>query len=34
MSLIDTYIKQITELLGKTEDMDLLDLILRILQKS
>ncbi len=34
MSIIDTYIKQITEMLKQTDDIALLDLILKLLQKS
>ena len=33
MSLIDTYIKEITELLPKCEDAALLDLIYQLLKK-
>lgn len=33
MSTIDAYIKQITELLEKCEDVSLLDLIVKLLQK-
>lgn len=34
MSVIDGYIKRINELLQKKDDIALLDLILKILQKS
>ena len=34
MSAIDTYIQKITELLQKCEDLALLDLIFKLLQKS
>lgn len=34
MSAIDTYIKQITQLLEQCEDLALLDLILKLLEKS
>lgn len=34
MSVIDGYIKRINELLHKQDDIALLDLILKILQKS
>lgn len=33
MSLIDTYIKEITELLKKCDDAALLDLIFQLLKK-
>ena len=33
MSLIDTYIKEITELLKKCDDESLLDLIFQLLKK-
>lgn len=33
MSLIDTYIKEITELLKKCDDVAMLDLIFQLLQK-
>ncbi len=34
MSVIDTYIKQITEYLQQCDDVALLDLILKLLQKG
>lgn len=34
MSAVDTYIKKITELLQKCDDVPLLDLIMKLLQKS
>ena len=34
MSLLDTYIKKINELLQKCDDVALLDLIIKLLQKS
>jgi len=34
MSVIDQYIEKIIELLRKCEDIELLDLILKLLQKS
>ena len=34
MSLIDSYIKKIIELLKETDDVALLDLIMKLLQKS
>lgn len=34
MSIADTYIKRIVELLQSCEDVELLDLILKLLQKS
>lgn len=34
MSVIDSYIKRINKLLQKQDDIALLDLILKILQKS
>lgn len=34
MSIIDSYIKKIIELLHETDDAALLDLILKLLQKS
>ena len=33
MSLIDTYLKQINELLKKCDDIELLDLIFQLLKK-
>lgn len=33
MSLIDTYIKEITELLQKCDDVEFLDLIYQLLEK-
>lgn len=33
MSLIDTYIKEITELLKKCDDVQMLDLIFQLLKK-
>lgn len=33
MSLLDTYIKEITELLEKCDDVALLDLIFQLLKK-
>ena len=34
MSMIDTYLKQIIELLHECEDVAMLDLIFQLLQKS
>ena len=34
MSAVDTYIKKINELLQKCNDVALLDLIMKLLQKS
>lgn len=34
MSMVDTYIQKIVELLQKCEDIELLDFIFKLLQKS